>query len=131
MGRPTKMTDATLAKLREAFLLGCSDIEACLYADICPATLYNYQSGNEEFLSKKEMWKNNPFLLARRNVIKEIESGDKQSSQWYLERKKKDEFSPRLENTGANGAPIEVNQTVTRKDQEIIERYIASKREEK
>jgi hypothetical protein len=27
------MTDAVLRKLEEAFLMGCTDIEACLYAD--------------------------------------------------------------------------------------------------
>ena len=43
-GRPTVMTNPVLEKLEWAFLLGCSDKEACLWANIAPATLYNYQT---------------------------------------------------------------------------------------
>jgi hypothetical protein len=55
-GRPTKMTPDTVKKLEEAFLLGCSDIEACLVADISKQTLYN---SNETggFVSTDMKWK--------------------------------------------------------------------------
>jgi len=39
-GRKPKMNSITLGKLREAFLLGCSDAEACFCAEIHPDTLY-------------------------------------------------------------------------------------------
>lgn len=35
MARPTVINDAVVQKLEEAFALGCSDEEACIYADIC------------------------------------------------------------------------------------------------
>ena len=40
--------------------MGCTDDEACLHAEITPATLYNYQNANPEFLEQQEYWKNNP-----------------------------------------------------------------------
>ena len=53
MARPTVMTPEVIAKLEEAFAWGCSDIEACLWADIAPKTLYVYQEKNPEFAQRK------------------------------------------------------------------------------
>lgn len=106
-GRPTVMTDEVLEKLKQAFLWGCSDREACLYAEIDPQTLYNYQTDNPDYSSKKQMWKENPILKARAVVVKAMESGDKDASKWYLERKLKAEFATRVESTGKDGNPIE------------------------
>ena len=86
------MTEATLGKLREAFLLGCSDSEACLYADINPDTLYEYQKSNPQFSEKKKLLKNNPVLLARKTVVESLKS-DPNLALKYLERKLSDEFS--------------------------------------
>ena len=53
MSRPTVMTDDIVAKLESAFLMGCTDNEACLYADIDRSTLYRYQEKNPEFSDRK------------------------------------------------------------------------------
>jgi hypothetical protein len=106
VGRPTVMTEETLEKLKQAFLWGCTDNEACLYAEIDPKTLYNYQNEHDDYSSKKEMWKQHPILKARAVVVKAMESGDKEASKWYLERKKKTEFSTRVESTGVDGKAI-------------------------
>lgn len=45
-GKPSVMTTETLAKLRQAFLMGCCDREVCLYAEIGLQTLYDYQKRN-------------------------------------------------------------------------------------
>lgn len=97
VGRPPVINEAKLKKLREAFLMGCTDDEACLYAEIEPRTLYNYQNDNPEFIQEKEHWKNNPILKARKVVFEKIESGDEQTAKWYLERKAKQEFSTKTE----------------------------------
>jgi hypothetical protein len=94
-GRPTVMDKATVNKLEEAFALGCTDIEACFYAGISRQTLYTYQKDYPEFLDRKEALKEQPVLKARKVVLDAIAEGDKQSSQWYLERKQKAEFSVR------------------------------------
>lgn len=53
VGRPNIIDNTKLQKLREAFLMGCTDDEACLHTEITPATLYNYQNVNPEFLEQK------------------------------------------------------------------------------
>ena len=109
VGRPTKMTPETISKLEYAFSLGCSDVEACLFADISKTALYNWQHDNPEFVDRKEALKQNPVLKARTNVMADIESGDVDTSKWLLERKKKDEFGTKqsIDIGGqANGIPI-------------------------
>jgi hypothetical protein len=66
------MTELTVKKLEEAFALGCSDIEACLYAGITKQTLYNYQDKNQEFIDRKEVLKANPVLAARQSVLRHM-----------------------------------------------------------
>ena len=96
VGRKTIMTPETIEKLEQAFLLGCSDREACLMADIAPATLYNYQEKNPEFVDRKEQLKQSPFIKARQAIISSFKR-DPNLALKYLERKKKDEFSLRTE----------------------------------
>lgn len=91
VGRPTKMTDLTVKKLEEAFLMGCTDLEACLYADISKQTLYDYQEKNPEFADRKAKLKENPVLLARQSVINGIQEDSKLAFD-YLKNKKSDEF---------------------------------------
>ena len=120
-GRPTKMTKEVLKKLEEAFLMDCTDEEACLYAQITPATLYNYQKQNPEYLELKKMYKQRPFLLARKSVIEGMQV-DPNLALKYLERKKKDEFSLRSETditTQGNALPtIQIIKNYAEKDTE-------------
>lgn len=87
------MTQATLQKLREAFLIGASDEEACAYAEIAPSSLYNYQTAHPEYLEQKQAWKLDPILKAKATVYKSLNR--KEVAQWYLERKAPEEFSPK------------------------------------
>jgi hypothetical protein len=95
-GRPTKMTPETLDKLRYAFSIGCTDAEACLYADISEDLLYKYQRENPEYIKEKEKLKKNPCLKAKQVVMDSIEGGDKSDAKWYLERRDPD-FKPKKE----------------------------------
>lgn len=96
-GRPTKMTSDTLAKLEQAFSLGCSDLEACIFADIHPTVLYRFQERNPEFRERKEMLKQKLVLKARAVVAEALKNGDENTAKWYLERKARDEFSTKQE----------------------------------
>lgn len=98
------MTREVLNKLEEVFALGGTDTEACLYADISPATLYNYQKEHPEFLERKEALKETPFLKARRTIVKSLE--DPANAFKYMERKKKGEFGNTLELSGEVTAKI-------------------------
>jgi hypothetical protein len=96
MARPTKITPIVVQKLEEAFALGCTDEEACIYADICKQTLYNFQEKNQGFLDRKELLKSKPVLQARQAVIKSFSSNPNLAMR-FLERKNTDEFSLRIQ----------------------------------
>ena len=103
-GRKTVMTPEIINKLEQAFSMGCSDLEACLYADIGKTTLYNYQNENPEFLERKEKLKEKLVLKARSVIADSLNKQDENTAKWYLERKAKNEFSTKVENeTTING----------------------------
>lgn len=79
------MTPIIIDKLREAFMMGCSDREACVYANIANQTLYNYQQKHPEFLDQKTTYKTNPLLKARKTIFDNL--GEIKTAQWYMERK--------------------------------------------
>ncbi len=95
IGRPTVVTDSVLLKLEEVFALGGTDKEACIYADISPATLYKYQDEHKEFAERKELLKQSPILLARRTINDNL-MDDVVTARWYIERRDKD-FNPKQE----------------------------------
>lgn len=100
-GRPTVFTEVVLQKLEYAFSLGCTDREACFYAGISQASLYDYQNANPEYVERKEALKEMLIFKARETLSKTIE--DPKNSQWYLERKNKKEFAQRSELSDPNG----------------------------
>ena len=81
-----------LTKLEEAYSMGCTDAEACLFAGVSTATLFGYINRFPEFSERKEKLKQFPVLKARKKVVTEI-SKDTGTAKWYLERKTK-EFKP-------------------------------------
>jgi hypothetical protein len=90
-GRPTVMTELTVKKLEEAFAFGCTDKEACFFADISYQTLYDYQAKHPEFIERKEALKDSPILKARQTVSEKL-SESYQNAMDYLKRKRKAEF---------------------------------------
>lgn len=97
VGRKTVMTPEVITKLEQAFSIGCSDDEACIYADISRMTLHRYQKENPDFCDRKELLKKKLVLKARTNIASKINEGDIDVSKWYAERKAKDEFSTKVE----------------------------------
>lgn len=110
VGRPTVMTPEVVSKLEQAFSMGCSDLEACLLADISKQSLYDYQAKHPEFADRKAMLKEKLVLKARSVLAKALNNNDENMAKWYLERKKKDEFGTRTELTGVSGSPIVISQ---------------------
>ncbi len=95
IGRPLAITQDILQKIEYAFSIGCTDKEACIYADIAPSTFYKYCEDNPDFSERKELLKDKPVLAARMAVVKAIESGDTKMAWLYLERKRTEEFGQR------------------------------------
>ena len=118
MARPTKknpegkqkspkLTEDTIRKLEEAFSIDASVKEACYYADISTDTFYRWIKLYPKLSYKLERLREKPILKARQTVVKALDNPDYAFK--YLERKKKDEFSPRQELTGKDGEPIKTS----------------------
>lgn len=101
-GRPTKIDDAVMEKLHSAYSLGCSDAEACAYAEISQSLLYKYQKEHIDFLEWKEALKQKPILKAKNTIAKNLD--DPKIALEYLKAKCKSEFGQRMEITGADGS---------------------------
>lgn len=95
--RQSVMTDEILSKLRDAFLNSATDEQACLYAGISEVTLYRYIDKNPEFWKEKERLKKMPEFSAKKVLVNAIHNWDEKTSQWWLERKAKAEFSTKTE----------------------------------
>jgi hypothetical protein len=106
-GRPSILTEAVQNQLKQAFLVGATDDEACLVVGIAPSTLYKFQEKNPSFSEQKRLWKRSPVFRAKATIIRNLDNVD--VAKWYLERRAKDEFSPKQELEGiASTTPIEV-----------------------
>jgi len=97
MGRPTVMTEQVLEALRQAFLIGATNVEAAHYAGITEKTLYNYIEKNPEYLQTIDALKSEPILKAKQTIAKSL--GDVKSAQWYLERRAKKEYGNNVDLT--------------------------------
>lgn len=104
-GRPPVITPDVIKKLEEAFAWGCSDVEACLWADVNPRSLYKWQEKNPDFVQRKAELKETPIMKARKTVVGALET-DPKIAMDYLSRKAKAEFSTREEHTGKDGKDL-------------------------
>lgn len=99
---PSKYTPITIGKLEQAWMLGCSDSEAAIFAGISRASLYNYLREDPDFKERRDLLKNWHSLMARRNIgmalARPADHGLSHSSielsKWYLEKRNRDEFGP-------------------------------------
>ena len=103
MPRPTKMTPETVAKLEAAFLWGCTDLEACVYADISKHSLYRYQEEHPEFRDRKEVLKQNPVMKARKVLLEALDDDDRAIANKIIERKE----GSKVAITGEDGKPLQ------------------------
>ena len=103
-GKFTKLTPETVNKLEEIFALDGTIEEACLFADISRQTYYNWIKDNPDMEERFDILRQTPFLKARRTIEKSLDNP--QYAFEYMKRKKKNEFSERLEQTGADGKDL-------------------------
>lgn len=115
-GRPTKMTKDTVNKLEQAFALGCTDEEACAYADISRTTLFNYQKENPQFLNKKKQLKVKPVLKARKTIVENLSSVS--NARWFIKRKRRQEFGDSVDVTTKGDKVEGINITFVEPDED-------------
>ena len=121
-GRPTVMTRQALAKLRTAFMIGCTDKEACIYAGLSEDMLYAFCKKHSEFREEKEDLKENPVIYSRLAIVDAIANRRSVGDAWeYLKRKRKDEFSELKKIEHANVVPAKDLEEPNNGDVEVLE----------
>ena len=100
MGRPP---GSNVVLEAEALLIlslqnGLNRTQACLQAGISRPAFYIELERNETFLDKIDKAEQFGSMKARQNIMKSIDSGDLNTSKWYLERKDP-EFKPKSDLT--------------------------------
>ena len=107
MARPTKRTPEREARLFEALRAGNTRRAACAYAGIDQDTLANWMRRFSDFSDAVEKAEADAEI---RNVaiIQKAASETWQAAAWWLERKKKQDWSARQEQTGADGGAVRV-----------------------
>lgn len=99
--------------LKPVFRLGYSVTKACQVVGLPHSTVDEWIQKDDILRLKIITWQNEPNLLARKQWLKSIKEGlDKSKNDIYtpskdwLERREKDEFSTRQENTGKDGKDL-------------------------
>ncbi len=105
-GAKTKMTKDTLQLLREAFTWGCTDTEACCYAEISTSTLYNYCNEHPKFLELKNKLKDMPVMKAKKIQFDELEKNSLPQANRVIDRKEGQKVKQEI--TGPDGGPVQV-----------------------
>lgn len=108
---------SVLQKLDEAFMFGASDLEACIYAGISKTALYAYQEKNPEFQERKQALKNMPTLRAKKTIVDRLDK-NVALAQWWLMKRKRDEFGDRIE------APVVNITNLSEKAKALIKRVV-------
>ena len=124
-GKFTKLTDDVVKKLEEIFLLDGTVEEACFFAGISKQTLYNWFKENPKMQERMDALRNEPFLKARRTIVKNLENP--QYAFEYMKRKKKDEFSERAELTAKDGKDLNPTTEELAKTNNLLNEFLNSR----
>ena len=101
-----KLTPEVKQKLEQAFSIDASVPEACFFAGISRQTYHNWIQSDPELKESFDRLREKPVLKARQTIAQNLDQPE--TAKWYLERKKKTEFSSRVETTGADGGAIDL-----------------------
>ena len=75
--------------------MDCTMEEIAFYANISKQTLYNWMESDKKFKERLDELRTNPVLKARRTIVDKLDNAE--HAKWYLERKRKTEFSQKIE----------------------------------
>jgi hypothetical protein len=94
IGRPTVMIPKVIETIEEELKNGATLAQASFLAGISLRTIYNYFEGNQDFKDRCDLLQGMVAYRARVNIKTKIESGDIDTSKYWLDRKDKD-FKPK------------------------------------
>lgn len=105
--------ETIIQSLQPYLEMGFSRNKACAFIGLKPNTLSNWVKDDEALGMKLQGWENTVNSMVMANIVdairREGELEDdlrKENSKWWAERKMKDDFSTRQENTGADGKDL-------------------------
>jgi hypothetical protein len=106
-GRPTKYSDDVVKRITDALRGGNTRRASCAAGGIDQTTFANWLKDNSDFSHAVEKAEGEAEL---RNlaVIQDATKTTWQAAAWWLERKHKQDWSSRVEQTGADGQPVKV-----------------------
>jgi hypothetical protein len=106
-GRPTKYTEQNVNRILDALRGGNTRRASCAAGNISQDTFANWLREHSAFSDAVEKAEGEAEL---RNlaVIQDATKTTWQAAAWWLERKHKQEWSSRVEQTGADGSPVKV-----------------------
>jgi hypothetical protein len=90
-----KLSDDTVNKLKTAFSIGADVSAACFYAEISRQTYYNWVEENITLAEEFDRLREKPVLKAYQTIANKLD--EVETAKWYLSRKRKDEFSLKIE----------------------------------
>lgn len=107
--------------LIDAYKIDANDDEACSYAGISLDQLRYFKETHPDFSLVKHACHQILGLKAKQALAKKVEN----EPEWYLERRRKDEYSTRSEQTGANGRDLYdgLTQEVRNLTETLISKY--------
>ena len=128
VGRPTKRTPEVEARLMDALRKGNTRRASCASAGISDETLANWAKDSLDFLDALTRAEN-LAEIGYLDVIQESSlNGDWKAAAWWLERRRKAEYSSRTEVTGADGGALKVETTAAELTDDELAAIIATRK---
>jgi hypothetical protein len=126
-GRKTKLTEEVQSSFTGLIAQGIFVRQACEFVGISEQTIYNWMARGSAEIKARPIKKEAPYVSFFQQVKKAentseirsvtqwqnaIKDGDWRAAKDFLARRFPDRWSPRIEITGAEGAPVQVNMNV-------------------
>lgn len=92
----SKMTPEALQRLKDAFAIDATVVQACDHAGISERTYYYWVKKNPELLQEFEVYRQKLPFKAKYNIAQQIHAGNISLSQWLLSRKEPEAYSERV-----------------------------------
>lgn len=87
-----KSEEKILEDIEYCWLLDCTKDELLLYCNITSEEYRTLLENHPQVKDREKALRSHPELLARQNLVEAIKAGDLDTSKWYLERKRPEEF---------------------------------------
>ena len=114
-----KMTPEVIRKLETVFAIGGSVKDACIFAGISSDSYYRWIKENPELSDRFDQLRAQPILAAKHTIVKNL--SNVHTAQWYLERKRPEEFGKNVASTEDSTYWDNAEQKKEQRDRELYD----------